>query len=98
MTTHRILGMDFVDKDQNRLDGIGVTFKMPRMRFPGVESDVICCVYDLISHLEEMEPRVQKPRRGICIILTSSFDFNQRHGQTERTLQLGPKKTGPTTS
>ena len=37
MTTHRILGMDFVDKDQHRLDGIGVTFKMPRMRFPGVE-------------------------------------------------------------
>ena len=63
MTTHRILGMDFVDKDQHRLDGIGVTFKMPRMRFPGVESDVICCVYDLISHLEEMEPRVQKPRK-----------------------------------
>ena len=63
MTPHRILGMDFVDKDQHRLDGIGVTFKMPRMRFPGVESDVICCVYDLISHLEEMEPRVQKPRR-----------------------------------
>ena len=63
MTKHRILGMDFVPEDQHRLDGLGVTFKMPRIRFPGVESDVICCVYDIISRLEEMEPHVQKPRK-----------------------------------
>ena len=55
--------MDFVDKDQHRLDGLGVTFKMPGMRFPGVQSDVIFCVYEMISNLEEMEPRVQKPRK-----------------------------------
>ena len=63
MTKHRILGMDFVPEDQHRLDGLGVTFKMPRIRFPGVESDVICCVYDIISRLEEIEPHVQKPRK-----------------------------------
>ena len=66
MTTHRILGMDFVPKDQHRIDGLGVTFKMPRIRFPGVESDVIYCVYDMIQEmerLEEMESRGPKSRK-----------------------------------
>jgi hypothetical protein len=82
MTTHRILGMDFVPTDQHRLDGLDATFTMPSIRFPGIPSDVICCVYDMIQHLEEMQPRVRKPRKegskGSCLRKPHTASFKMR--------------------
>ena len=58
MTTHRILGMDFVPTDQHR------------------------CVYDMIQHLEEMQPRVRKPRKegskGSCLRKPHTANFKMR--------------------
>jgi len=63
LTTHRILGIDLVDEGQHRLDGLDITFQMPGNRFPGIPSDVICCVYAMIRDLEA-QPKPTKPRQA----------------------------------
>ena len=63
LTTHRILGIDLVDEGQHRLDGLDITFQKPGIRFPGIPTDVICCVYAMISDLEA-EPQPPKPRQA----------------------------------
>eukprot|EP00657_Telonema_sp_P-1_P009793 TRINITY_DN403_c0_g1_i3.p1 TRINITY_DN403_c0_g1~~TRINITY_DN403_c0_g1_i3.p1 ORF type:complete len:294 (-),score=36.32 TRINITY_DN403_c0_g1_i3:155-1036(-) len=82
---HRVLGVDLVDPEQHRLDGLGMNFQREAFhsRFPGVPTDVILCVNQLVTavenkaRLEQQKPR-QVGSRGSSTIRPHSTGFKAR--------------------
>ena len=68
MKSHRVYGIDLVKPDQHRIDGLNVTFKESMHStpvYPGIPTDVVLCVQEMINKLErESAPKKKKRKRG----------------------------------